>query len=1064
MSSLLLAVLVLAGSIALGYFLSQRWRMPEYSLKITTVIFAFFAGLVVCVFSWNNIKLGIDLRGGSILVYQVQDTAKQLFSNEGASRSGGAAAGDKKDINMSELVAAVSRRINPGGQKEVTVRQLGARQVEIIVPEVNSEEIAQLEGILSSVGSLEFRILATPYRPNYKTYMERGRQLPPTENQLRDDKGEVVAWWVNVAEGRENEFAPLASITATREVPYRGKMRMQVLVVKDKEDVTGDYLNRARAGFDNGGRPAVDFHFKPTGAAKFGRLTGTHLPIESSDAKFHLAVILDDEIYSAPSIISTIHENGQITGEFTPEEVEKYAQVLNSGALPAALSREPVAKQIIGPTLGQDTIERGINSLLISVTVVFISVLFYYHFAGVVACLALTMNGLLLLAIMIGIKAPFTLPGLAGFALTIGMAVDANVLIYERMREEAARGAGLRMVIRNGFERALSAIVDSNLTTLITAVVLYAIGSDQVRGFAVTLFLGIVLSMFSAIFCARVVFDVAERRHWIEKVSMMRALGETHINFLGHKWVFIGLSIFLITIGAISAAARGRGILDIDFTGGVSLEILFKSPQKIADVRAKLEQTDLPDVVVSDVAVQGEQTGLRFKVNTSTPSDQQAEEFLRNVREDVTKLFGNELERNALAVDGVATITSDAPPATSVAPAASAKPAEKSAAKPAEKPAEKPAAKTDGKQSQWRVSPSLHPMALLVSQAILGQADKSPAPPAGKDKEAPKAAEKPTQAAAPATPAAPAPAQAAPATPAASPSAASPAPVAAVGSTFVGGTKATLKFAQAVNHGSLEVLFRSAITKVIGQGRAADVRMSNPDYVKDPSARPYKEWEVQILLPVDEAQKVFGEVRSQISSMPHFPSSNTVGGVVAEVTRNNAMLALLVSAVCILIYLWVRFQRFTYGIGAVVSLVHDVAICVGMVAVSFYVAPLLGFLMIEPFKINLTLVTAFLTVAGYSLNDTIVIFDRIREVRGKAPRVSQDMINLSINQTLGRTFLTGLTSLMVIITLYILGGPTIHGFAFAMIVGVVTGTYSSIYIASPFLLWVSGKAEKTART
>ena len=204
-----------------------------------------------------------------------------------------------------------------------------------------------------------------------------------------------------------------------------------------------------------------------------------------------------------------------------------------------------------------------------------------------------------------------------------------------------------------------------------------------------------------------------------------------------------------------------------------------------------------------------------------------------------------------------------------------------------------------------------------------------------------------------------------------------------------------------------------------------------------------------LLLGLSGAGQDVLEAVARRSSRSRFPVVNTIGGAVADNTRTRAIYALVGSTIIILVYLWVRFQRVSYGLGAVASLVHDVLLTLGFVGVSYYLAPVLGFLLVEPFKVNLAVMAAFLTVAGYSLNDTIVIYDRIREVRGKSPRVTADMINLSVNQTLGRTLLTGITSMMVIVILYIAGGPSIHGFAFAMIVGVVTGTYSSITALRP---------------
>ena len=275
---------------------------------------------------------------------------------------------------------------------------------------------------------------------------------------------------------------------------------------------------------------------------------------------------------------------------------------------------------------------------------------------------------------------------------------------------------------------------------------------------------------------------------------------------------------------------------------------------------------------------------------------------------------------------------------------------------------------------------------------------------------------------------------------------------------FAGGTKATLKFDYKIDHGTLDGLFNGAFTRQ-GMKPPPALALTTAGY-EEGSLERFDTWDVQIKLPPDPAKAVFQAVEKELQSAPFFPSSDTIGGEVAKQTRYRAIWALAASTFFILLYLWVRFQRVAYGLGAVASLIHDVLIALSFVSISYYLAPVLGFLMVEPFKINIIMMTAFLTLAGYSLNDTIVNFDRIREVRGKAPRVTAEMINLGINQCLGRTLLTGMASIMVIITLYILGGPTIHGFAYAMTIGVITGMYSSIYIAAPFLLWVSGKAAK----
>ena len=228
--------------------------------------------------------------------------------------------------------------------------------------------------------------------------------------------------------------------------------------------------------------------------------------------------------------------------------------------------------------------------------------------------------------------------------------------------------------------------------------------------------------------------------------------------------------------------------------------------------------------------------------------------------------------------------------------------------------------------------------------------------------------------------------------------------------------------------------------------------MTNPDYVE--GDKPYAAWNLRIKLPPAKAAKVVDELQRQVKESPYFPSASAIGSAVASGTQMQAIYALVASWTLIIIYLWVRFQGAAFGVAAVIALIHDVFVMLGGIAFSYYIAPYLGFLMIDPFKINLAIVAAFLTIIGYSVNDTIVVFDRIREVRGKDPRMTRQMVNDSTNQTLSRTLLTLFTVLLVVVILYIAGGKEIHGFAFALIIGVLTGTYSSIYVAAPILLWM----------
>ncbi|NUQ62012.1 MAG: protein translocase subunit SecF, partial [Pirellulales bacterium] len=270
---------------------------------------------------------------------------------------------------------------------------------------------------------------------------------------------------------------------------------------------------------------------------------------------------------------------------------------------------------------------------------------------------------------------------------------------------------------------------------------------------------------------------------------------------------------------------------------------------------------------------------------------------------------------------------------------------------------------------------------------------------------------------------------------------------------FADGTTAELVFTHPIGHDALA----DVIQEVMKENEAkwsADFELARPGFEEGDSAA-YKDWTIKIKLSPEEAGRLFAAMEKKIDTTPFFPSASTIGGKVAGSTRVLAIYALLASVLVIIVYLWVRFQRIIYGLAAVVALVHDVLITLGLLALSYWLAPLLGFLLVDPFKIGLTELAAFLTIIGYSLNDTIVVFDRVREVRGKAPYLTMQMVNDSVNQTLSRTLLTGLTTIITIVILYIGGGKTIHGFSFVLLIGILVGTFSSVFVASPIVLWMS---------
>ncbi|HEX4132046.1 MAG TPA: protein translocase subunit SecD [Pirellulales bacterium] len=1035
-----IAVGLIVGSIALGTWIAKRTRLPDHGTRFSVVIFAVAASLLVTILGWPP-RLGIDLRGGVILIYDIDKSQ----THEGQQQLDA--------MTIDKLVGAVSKRVNPGGILEVTVRPYGVGQIEIIIPEPRktgaegendsaqtSGELDRIKNKISTSGALEFRIVADRRSASDAAIMAKAAELDVGKSDVvetgRDGVQELVARWTplyRADEARSYEGDPEIAARRSR----RGELEVLVLIEPKDRTVTGDYLRNASSGFDQTGHPSIHFSFDARGATLFGDLTSSNLP--QGDFKRRLAILLDGRLVTAPSINSAIYDRGEITGRFTQEEASDLAEILTAGQLPATLRHEPTSSMVIGPTLGADTIAKGVKSMLIATAVVVVFMLIYYRFAGLVANLAVILNVLLTVAFMIMFKAAFTLSGLAGLALTVGMAVDANVLIYERMREELARGATLRMAIRNGFERATTTIVDANVTTLISAVVLYAIGTDQVKGFAVTLILGIVMNLFTAITVSRAIFDVAEKMRWITNLRMMQIMTGANYDFIGKRRLAIALSVIVIAIGMAGVAVRGKGLLDIDFTGGVSVETLFDRAhaQDVSLVRSKLEaHADvLPDLTVQDVHISSEPPGIRFLVITSNPSEEDVEREIQNVF------------RGELAYNHVKLVSSETIPAQATTPEANGVQPEKEpgAAQPEKKQgaalpkddtvdenalafaddaAKAAAAKADELKTDDTAKP-VEPAKSTETKAVdASKTEPKAQQKAGEDekKGAPKATD--------ATPSDP----------------------------FAGGTMAHLRFDQPISHDALQGLIHDALKANPATADAA-VDLSSADY-EPGMERALAQWDAKIAAPQREVEPMVTKIQQELAEEPFFPSSNKIGAAVATNTQEQAIVALVASIVLIMIYVWFRFTQVIFGLSVIVALVHDVLVTLGALAVSYWLAPYLGFAGVEQFKINLPIIAAFLTIIGYSLNDTIVIFDRIREIRGKSPELSAALVNTSINQTLSRTLLTSLTVFLVVVILYAVGGQGIHGFAFALVIGTISGTYSTIYIATPALIWLGSMSHR----
>ncbi|MDD5128591.1 MAG: protein translocase subunit SecD [Candidatus Omnitrophica bacterium] len=706
----------------------------------------------------KRINLGLDLQGGMHLLLKVDTTHLD---------------GQAKLDACDRAVEVIRNRIDEFGVRETSIQKQGEDEIVVQLPGVTDRERAI--DIIGKTAMLEFKVVS-------------------------DDPVKL-------------KDALAGNIPAGYELKYTLDDNMPLLVEK-KAALVGDTLTNAEVRFDQSqfNEPIVSLKFNAEGAKKFAEVTAANVGKS-------LAIVLDGKVQSAPRIREAIPSGeAVITGRFDADTAQDLALVLRVGALPAPMHIEE--ERTVGPLLGQDSINKGVKACLIGCALVFIFMFGYYLLAGFISDIALLLNLLIILgglgllpALFPGVSATLTLPGIAGIALSLGMAVDANVLINERIREELALGRNLRTAIGNGYSRAFSAIFDSNLTTLIAAFLLFQFGTGPIRGFAVTLTIGLLASMFTAIIVTRVIFELLLNLGWIKSLPMLKFIGETKLDFISKRKIFYALSIILIVMGVFSYIQKGPAAYGIDFAGGQLQEYSFKNIPSIDKVRGVLK-----DISLSDATIQ------QFKDNPRV--------VLIRTSEDKNQILTNKLK------------------------------------------------------------------------------------------------------------------------------------------------------------------------------------------------------------------EVFPDEDIQILKIER------VGPVAGKNLKTKAILALFWSLIGILIYVSFRFKHINFAIAGVSALLHDVLVS-------------MGFLVITNRQIDLLSVTAFLTIAGYSINDTIVIYDRVRENSRLYRKLSlRELINLSVNQTLGRTLLTSGVTLLVVIAFLFYGGEVLSNFAFALFVGFIAGAYSTVFIASPLVLAWSRKGAK----
>ncbi len=627
----------------------------------------------------------------------------------------------------------------------------------------------------------------------------------------------------------------------------------QIYIIDKKPLITGEGLTLA-APTTQSGKWSIFFRFNAASSDQFAQVTRENIGR-------NMAIVLDGKVVSAPVIRSEINGTGEISGDFSQQEAKDLSIALNSGALPVPLKEEYTG--VVGPSLGADSIQKGSISSLAALALVMGFMLWYYRMSGVVANVALLTNALMILAAMAVFRITLTMPGIAGLVLTMGMAVDGNVLIYERIREELRNGRSLLAAIQTGYERAQVTVLDTHITTLIAGVVLKQFGTGPIEGFAMALNIGIISTLFSNLIVARAMFDfLCDRKIMTDARIKMHSIfpPEPKIRFMTVRVPVMIASAVVIAISLMAVGFRGNEMMGVDFRNGTSMIVGVQNEQQVQvdSVRARLAAIGFPQAQV--------------QVYSEDTSDK-TQKFLVNIAET----------------------------------------------------------------SHIEEPPPLAP----------------PASPEGSD-----------------------------------------------GQAVMGGAEQAAPASNSAANNATEEL-----------GVSTRVQ--------------------QALLPLSGAPQDQESVK--------LLRVETVGASVGKELRWDAIMAVLWSSVFILIYIWFRFE-IKFAVVAMAALVHDIFITLGAFALTGR-------------EITLPVIAAILTIIGFSLNDTIVVFDRVREdiklYRGRGYTLDYIM-ERSINQTLSRTTLTSLTVLFTVVVLYFFFGGAIQDFAFAMIIGVVVGTYSSIYIASPF--------------
>jgi SecD/SecF fusion protein len=867
-----------------------------------------------------------------------------------------------------------------------------------------------LKRLFRGAGVLEFRIAVSERAPEGVNPQQMREEL--AKRGAVPGQSPVAAWfpindlkqWADTPAQRAALEQDPASFFAARDmVGGLSDGRVYVLLYTTPErsltHSTGRAwsIQRASRGIDDLGRTSVTFALDSAGGQEMSRLTGPNVSRP-------MAIVLDGQVYTAPTLQSRIGGSGQITGSFDEDEIRYLIRVLSAGALEGQLSPEPVSVSVLGPSLGSDNLARGLEAVVLSIGVTALMVFIYYLVAGVIADISLIVNALVIFGVMAFMDATFTLPGLAGIALSVAMAVDANVLIYERIREELVNNReSLRNGIRIGFARAFSAIFDGNITNLIVCLVLVLFAGTEVKGFGVSMAIGVFATFISGLWVTRVLLGVwtgpLNRRSLpmlpIVAPGVARAL-HPRIDWLRLKPALLLFTAAVAAVCLIGIVQRGGDIFDTEFRGGVALTMTTRPAKAGEDAgpdgrlllsreavekrvqavgAASANDPVLAELRGATVLTVGAQTpdfrASSFQIKVANPSGGEVDEssITGTTTNAVVREFANELEAQLPSNFAGARDPSHASRTFALArDRLGDNIGRPEVSRPVGPFRGGVAVVLDGIEPPISVDAMLRRMVRLRNQPDF-------AAQAGRDVEV--VGLEPVQAA--------------------------------------DGSEA----------------FRSLVV-----------------LVSDPAVNSMKVdmsvWEANLAAP---EWKLASAALSQGSTLDQVSSFSPA---VARSLVANAMVAVVLSLVLMLGYIWLRFGSLRFSSSTVVALLFNLIVCIGLLAFSGAIARTSwgAALLVSDFRVDLNVVAGLLTIVGYSLNDTVVIMDRIRENRGKAPYISRSVINASINQTFSRTVLTGGSSIATAVILYSLGGTGIRPFAFTFLIGLIAGTFSSVAVAA----------------